>query len=184
MKIAIVGGTGKMGQWLARFLQQDGEEVVLIGRDGAKLEEAGRQLDVKVTTDIKEAGDAGAVIISVPIDSFEEVTRRLAPHIHPSQIIMDITSVKVMPVEAMHRHIKRGRVLGTHPVFGPGARGVAGHNIVLTPTDDKESALAERVKTYLEARGAKVQYNDAAGARRYDGGDSGAGALYRHRLRR
>jgi prephenate dehydrogenase len=64
--------------------------------------------------------------------------------------------VKALPVETMQRHIQNGWLLGTHPVFGPGARNVTNHNIVLTPTNQAESALAERVKKYLEARHAKV----------------------------
>ncbi len=56
----------------------------------------------------------------------------------------------------MHRHLKKGLILGTHPVFGPGARSVANQNFVLTPTNQEESALAEKVKGYLEAKGAKV----------------------------
>jgi len=72
------------------------------------------------------------------------------------QIIMDVTSVKVAPVEAMHRYIKEGMVLGAHPMFGPGARGIGNKNIVLTPTSREETALAQRVKQYLEARRARV----------------------------
>lgn len=156
MKVAIIGGTGKMGRWFARFLLDDGKEVILVGRDKAKLEKVGRQLGVPVTTDMEAVKDAGVVLISVPVDHFEDVVKRLSPHTNPNQIILDITSVKTLPIEAMHRHIKQGRVLGTHPVFGPGARGVANHNFVLTPTNDSESALAEKVKSYLEARKAKV----------------------------
>jgi len=47
-------------------------------------------------------------------------------------------------------------VLGAHPLFGPGARGVANQNFVLTPTNDGESALAQKIREYLETRGAKV----------------------------
>jgi len=105
---------------------------------------------------MEAAENADVVLISVPIDHFEEVVEQLSPYTHSSQIILDITSVKVLPVAAMHRHIKRGLVLGTHPVFGPGARSVANHNFVLTPTSQEESTLAEKLKGYLEARGAKV----------------------------
>jgi prephenate dehydrogenase len=156
MKIAIIGGSGKMGRWFARFLLKAGKEVVLIGRDRTKLEEARQKLDVQVATSMETAKDADAIIISVPIDHFEEVVKRLSPHTHSSQMILDITSVKVLPVAAMHRHIKNGRVLGTHPVFGPGARSVANHNFVLTPTNDEESALADKIKSYLENKKAKV----------------------------
>jgi prephenate dehydrogenase len=156
MKVAIIGGTGKMGRWLARFLLQEGKEVVLIGRNQARLEETRRQLNVQVTTSMESVKDADAIIISVPIDYFEEVVERLSLHTHSSQIILDITSVKAFPVEVMHRHIKSGLVLGTHPVFGPGARSVTNNNFVLTPTNQKESALADKVKNYLENKKAKV----------------------------
>jgi len=156
MKVAIIGGSGKMGQWFARFLLDEGKEAVLIGRNRAKLAEAGRQLGIAVATDMEAVKDADVVLISVPVDHFEEVVERLSPYTNSSQIILDITSVKALPVAVMHRYIKEGRVLGTHPVFGPGARGVVNHNFVLTPTNDKESTLAEKVKNYLETRRARV----------------------------
>ena len=37
MKAAIIGGSGKMGQWLARHLLQEGIEVVITGRNQEKL---------------------------------------------------------------------------------------------------------------------------------------------------
>jgi len=156
MKVAIIGGTGKMGRWFARFLLDEGREVVLIGRNRAKLEEAGRRLGAAVNTDTEAVKDADVVLISVPVDHFEKVVEQISPHTGSKQIILDVTSVKALPVEAMHHHIKEGWILGTHPVFGPGARGIANHNFVLTPTNQAESALAERVKEYLEARKARV----------------------------
>ncbi len=157
MKVAIIGGSGKMGQWFARFLLEEDEDVVLIGRSQAKLEEAKNQLNVSITTNIEDAKLADAVIISVPVDHFEEIVKQLSPHTHSDQVILDITSVKVLPVEAMHRHIKKGKVLGTHPVFGPGARSLANQNFVLTPTNEQEARLAEKIRKYLETRKAKVR---------------------------
>ena len=157
MKVAIVGGTGKMGRWFARFLAQEGKEVVLIGRSQTKLEKAGRELEVPVSTSPAAAKTADVVLVSVPVDCFEEVIEKLSPHTHPGQAILDVTSVKVKPVAAMHRYIKRGKVLGAHPVFGPGAISLANQNVVLTPTNQEEAALAEEVKSYLEARKARVR---------------------------
>jgi prephenate dehydrogenase len=56
----------------------------------------------------------------------------------------------------MHRYIKKGSILGTHPVFGPGAKSAANQNFVLTPTNEKETALAEKVKHYLVKKKANV----------------------------
>ena len=46
--------------------------------------------------------------------------------------------------------------LGTHPVFGPGAKGIANQNFVLTPTNQRETTFAQKIRKYLETRGAKV----------------------------
>jgi len=146
-----------MGRWFTRFLLKEGKDVLLVGRSKAKLEEARRQLNVSITTDIEDVNQADIVLISVPIDRFEESVKRLSPYIISNQIILDITSVKVLPVDIMHSHIPRGAILGTHPVFGPGARSLANQNIVLTPTNKQEAQLAEKVKSYLEIKGARVR---------------------------
>ncbi len=145
-----------MGRWFVNFLLKDGKEVVISGRSKRKLLEAKRQLGVEAVSNIEAVKSADAVLLSVPIESFEEVAEEIGPHIHPRQVIVDITSVKVFPVETMHKHLKTGLVLGAHPLFGPGARGVMNQNFILTPTNDEERALAQRVREYLEARGAKV----------------------------
>jgi len=157
MKIAIIGGSGKMGRWLANFLLKDGYEVVITGRNESKLLEAKRQLGAEVTTNnVEAAKPAKVIIISVPIDNFEPVVAQIGPHTHPQQVIIDITSIKAFPVEIMHKHIKRGTVLGVHPMFGPGATGIANQSFVLTPTNEEETALAQKIREYLETRGARV----------------------------
>jgi prephenate dehydrogenase len=56
----------------------------------------------------------------------------------------------------MHQHIKKGLILGTHPVFGPGSRGVKHKAYILTPTNAKEEVFAEKYKKWLEKVGARV----------------------------
>ncbi len=157
MKVAVIGGYGKMGRWFADFLIKDGKEVVISGRDEKKLLEAKQQLgEVKIASNVEAVKSAGVILISVPIDAFERVIEEICPYIRPEQVIIDITSIKVFPVETMHKHIKTGLVLGTHPMFGPGARSMRNQNFVLTPTNEDETALAQKVKGYLETKGAWV----------------------------
>ena len=156
MKIAIIGGSGKMGRWFASFLLKEGKEVVITCRDERKLQEARQQIGVEFDTNVEAVKNTDAILLSVPIDNFEAVVEQICPYIRPEQVIIDITSIKMLPVETMHKHIKTGLVLGTHPVFGPGARNITNHDFVLTPTSDGERTLAQKVREYLEARGAKV----------------------------
>jgi len=157
VKIAIIGGAGKMGRWFAGLLRKEGLEVVISGRNEQKLLEAGRALGVEVAP-----GNAAAVrgadwvLLSVPIAGFEEIAAEVGSNIRPGQVVLDITSVKDMPVAAMHRHVRQGQVLGAHPMFGPGAAGLSGQNVVLTPVNDEEAALARKVNGWLTDRGARV----------------------------
>ena len=156
MKVAIIGGSGKMGQWFAKFLLKDGKKVIVIGRSEGKLLKVKEQLGVDIATNMEAVRDADVILISVPIDSFEGIVEQICPHIHTRQVVIDLTSIKAQPVKIMHKYLKTGLVLGVHPVFGPGARDMTNHNFVLTPTSGEERTLAQRVRQYLETRGARV----------------------------
>jgi prephenate dehydrogenase len=146
-RVAIIGGAGKMGRWLAGFLKEDGHEVVLADRDEFGLQEAGSQLGLAVTPDNAAAIEgADYVLLSIPSGSFENVVREIGPRVRPGQAVIDISSTKAQPVEIMHRYIKTGIALGVHPLFGPGAANIVNKNFVLTPTNAAETALAEKIK--------------------------------------
>jgi prephenate dehydrogenase len=156
MKIAIIGGAGKMGRWLAQMLRQDGQEVILADCQKTALLAAQEELKLDIATSQEAVKAADAVIISVNIDNFEKVVQEIAPVVSPEQMVLDITSIKAAPVAAMHQYLPRATILGTHPLFGPGARSLASQNFVLTPTNEKENMLAEKVLLYLKERGARV----------------------------
>jgi prephenate dehydrogenase len=156
MKVAIIGGAGKMGQWIARHLLREGIQVVITGRNQEKLIAAGKKLGVPVATNVEAVKQADVVIISVPPETFETAVKGIVPYARAEQLFFDVTSLKTTPVEIMHRYINKGTILGTHPVFGPGAKSAANQNFVLTPTNEEEAVLAGKTKQYLEARGANV----------------------------
>ncbi len=145
-----------MGRWFATQLLNDGKEVVITGRNPERLLEAQRQLGVAVASNVDAVKGADVVLLSVPIESFEDVVREIGPYIQPRQVVIDITSIKVLPVDIMHRYITKGTVLGAHCLFGPGARSLVNQNFILTPTSEAETALAKKVSGYLESKGAKV----------------------------
>ena len=156
MKVAIIGGSGRMGRWVASFLLKDGKEVIITGRNEKKLLEVKSELGVEVATNAEAVKSADVVLLSVPIDNFESVVQEIQPYIRPRQAVMEISSVKALPVEIMHKHIKAGLTLGVHPMFGPGAGSIANQNFILTPTNEEETALAQKVREYLEKREARV----------------------------
>jgi prephenate dehydrogenase len=155
MKTAIIGA-GKMGVWFAKFCKENGEEVILSSRKKEKLTKLGEELGVE-TADLADAvKKADNVIICVSIDAFEEVVKKIAPNVREGQTVVDICSIKEQPVKVMHQHIKKGLILGTHPVFGPGSPSAKNKAYILTPTNVREQEFAEKYKGWLEKVGARV----------------------------
>jgi prephenate dehydrogenase len=156
MKVAIIGGAGKMGKWLARFLQKEGHEIIVCDKDKAGLTAVHESLGVTVFSSAKAIAESDLVLLAVNIDSFEEAVKEIGPFVRPGQIILDITSIKEQPVELMHKYLGKATILGTHPLFGPGAKDIASQNFVLTPTNEMETVLAQKVMSYLQKHNARV----------------------------
>jgi prephenate dehydrogenase len=93
MKVAIIGGAGKMGQWFATRLLQEGAKVVITGRNQAKLKAAGKKLGVSIATNVAAVKQADVVIISVPPENFETVVKVIGPYARDGQIFFDVTSL-------------------------------------------------------------------------------------------
>ena len=155
VKTAILGA-GKMGVWFAKFCMENGEQVILADRNKEKLAILGKELEVETADFLDAVKKADNVMICVSISAFEDVVKKIAPSVREGQTVVDICSVKEQPVKIMHQHIKKGLVLGTHPVFGPGSKGVKHKAYILTPTNAEEQAFAEKYKTWLEKVGARV----------------------------
>jgi prephenate dehydrogenase len=156
MKVAIIGGTGKMGRWFTKFFLDEGMQVIVSGRSKKKLLKIQEELGVEIADNVNAVKSADRVLISVPIENFEEVVREIHSHIRPDQVVMDICSVKEFPVKVMHEYIKTGITLGTHPMFGPRADKIQNQNFILTPTNNKEKRFANDFKSWLEEKQVNV----------------------------
>ena len=156
MKVAIIGG-GKMGRWFTKFFIEEGYSVTVSSRTREKLLALKDEFAVEIAEgNIEAIKGANRVLLCVPLEDLEVVLEEISPHIRSKQIVMDICSIKEIPVNLLHKYVKKGIVLGIHPVFGPGAKSIKGQNIVLTPINDKEMKYAMKFGTWLEKKGAKV----------------------------
>jgi prephenate dehydrogenase len=155
MRIAIIGA-GKMGVWFAKFFLEEGYSVVVADRSKEKLSKLKSEIAVETADFVEAVQNADRVLICVSISAFEAVIKTISPSIREDQVVMDICSIKDFPVKVMHKHIKTGLVLGTHPVFGSGSKGVKHKAFILTPTNAEEREFAESFKKWLETKKARV----------------------------
>jgi len=145
IKIALIGGRGQMGRWFQRFFTAQGLEVLVADVDTRQTpQEVARLADV--------------VVVSVPIPKVSEIVRAIAPHLRPEAALMDLTSVKQGPMTAMLSHFP-GEVVGTHPLFGPGAKNLTGQTVVLCP--GRGERWFSWLKELLENAGARVKVTTA-----------------------
>jgi chorismate mutase/prephenate dehydrogenase len=77
----------------------------------------------------------------------------VGPHVREDALLMDVTSVKQAPLDAM-LEATRGSVLGTHPMFGPRVHTLQGQRVVLCR--GRGDAWADWVARALAARGLVV----------------------------
>jgi len=139
--VAIIGGSGRMGSCLARLFADLGHHVLIADLDTP-------------TTPAEAAELADVVVVSVPIESTVAVIRELGPRVRPDALLMDVTSVKREPVQAMLESSAAG-VVGTHPMFDPSVHSLQGQRVVLCPARGQE--WAGWVRLMFKARGLNIK---------------------------
>jgi len=117
--IAIIGGEGGMGRSLNTLFSDLGHEVL-----SADLDTELRPEEAAATADV--------VVVSVPIRDTRAVIEQLGPLVRREALLMDVTSIKTDPMEAMLASTQAS-VLGTHPMFGPGVNTYQGQRVVICP---------------------------------------------------
>jgi len=156
LRVAIIGA-GKMGRWFTRFFKDEGYSVVVSSRTRSKAEALRDEFGVELAgSNVEAVEGADWVLVCVSLDGLEAVLKEIGSRIRSGQVVMDIGSIKEIPVNLLHKYVKNGITLGTHPVFGPGAKSLEGQNFVLTPVNEEEKRFAAEFKGWLEERDAKV----------------------------
>ena len=83
--------------------------------------------------------EADLALICVPAAVFRSVIGTVCPHLPPTAVLADITSVKEIPLRQMES-VWPGPVVGTHPLFGPQPDPQADQPVTVVP--GKQAAQA------------------------------------------
>ncbi len=127
--ILIVGGTGGMGSFFARFTRSHGASVKIVGRDLRKTKRVAREIGV-VPGSIDDARSSDIVIVAVPIDVIQQTSTRIASQMRPGTLLMDLSSVKSGISDEVSSRIPKGiEYVSVHPLFGPDITTVEGENL-------------------------------------------------------
>lgn len=155
-KVALLG-YGRFGRALAELAQKAGEEVAAF--------------DPRTTPPPEvAAGDAAhaisgakVVILAMPIAQMEASLALHASSFDPSQLVIDVGSVKVAPSALLEKYIgARVPWAATHPLFGPTSLALGERPLrVIVCRNAQHPAAAERARTLYESFGCDVLVQSA-----------------------
>lgn len=161
MKILIIGGTGETGRFFAKFYKKHGFDVAIWGIN--KKKDIALELGVQFAEDLdKEIKSSDVVMISVPINITEKTIEEIAPKMHAGSLLMDITSIKKGPIEAMIKHAPPNvEILGSHPMFGPSIPDIRGQIVIFTPIEGRCTKWFPVIRNLYENNGAHIEIMDS-----------------------
>ncbi len=132
----VIGGLGRMGEWMSRYLDMVGYSVDVadqVERDTP----FGRVDDWQGVVN-----DYDLIVVAVPLRPSNDILLRLA-ELKPDCLVFDIGSLKSPMREGLDAMRDNGcRVCSVHPMFGPNEVGLSGRHILFVDVGNQE-AIAE-----------------------------------------
>lgn len=151
-RVAILGGTGKMGRWFAGYLKNKGFDVAIHSRSPKKAAKVAQELGLKYIESLDAVRDVDAVVISTSLSSTPEVIRKVSKRMKPNTILFDIASIKRDVIEALEEARALGiRTISIHPMFGPGATSLKGKHIIVIPVGEDPELVNEVLNLFQDA---------------------------------
>ncbi|MDT8341173.1 MAG: prephenate dehydrogenase/arogenate dehydrogenase family protein [Longimicrobiales bacterium] len=133
----VIGGAGRMGRWVADFLESQGFTVHVADRAAAPGE--GRFADWRA------AGlDYDVVVVAAPLAASAAILHELAGA-RPRGLVFDIGSLKTPLRSGLEALRDAGcRVTSLHPMFGPDTELLSGRHVILVDVGVSEATAEAR----------------------------------------
>jgi len=170
MTVTIIG-TGLIGCSLANRLKETGFAKKIIGLDN-KPQHVQMALElgwIDETLPLDEAiNQSELIIIAIPVDATLELLPGLLSKLD-KQVLMDVGSTKEIICGSVLHHIKRGRFVATHPMWGtekdgPGAvvkKDFEGRVAVICEKDKTDEDAMQLVEKLYTTIGMQLVYMDS-----------------------
>ncbi len=94
-------------------------------------------------------------VLAVPISAFTKVVDIIVPGLAPGTILVDICSVKVLPMMKMEKAYP-GPVVGTHPLFGPEPEAGEKLRVALCPGGNADAGHLSMVEAVFRSSGMET----------------------------
>ena len=173
-RVALIG-LGLIASSMAHAMRADGLAGEIVGH--AKSEET-RKVALQIgicdrvyATAAEAVQGADLVVLAVPVGAMAAIAAEIGPHLAPGCTVTDVVSVKQAVIAAVAPYIPQGvHFIPGHPMAGTEYSGPrAGFATLyknrwwlLTPDEATDAEALARLRSLLQAMGAKVDTMDAA----------------------
>ena len=146
-----------MGAWFANFLASNGYRVIICDKNESAARKFAKRRRFRFMKSTRQAAELSDIILfATPTHATNTILRKLAGHIPKSTLLIEISSIKEPIRRTIQRLAKRGvQILSIHPMFGPGAKRLAG-KVVLVAQEPQWNRAARNLLSILRKKGAKI----------------------------
>ena len=129
----VIGGLGRMGVWMCRYLDMVGYSVDVA--DQAKTETPYHRVEDWQAV----VHDYELIVVAVPLRPSNDILLLLA-ELKPECLVFDIGSLKSPMREGLDAMRESGcRICSVHPMFGPDEIGLSGRHILFVNVGNQEA---------------------------------------------
>ena len=170
--VVTIVGTGLIGGSFALVLKDKQLASHIIGVDNSE-ENQKKALELGIVDEILPLKDAVAksnlIVLAVPVDALIGLLPTVLDEVQ-EQVVMDMGSAKQNVIEAVANHLKRGRFVATHPMWGTEYRGPEAaaktafkdKATVICDGEQSDPDALEMVKNLYKEIGMHLIYMEAA----------------------
>jgi chorismate mutase/prephenate dehydrogenase len=134
----VIGGLGRMGVWMSRYLDMVGYNVDFADQV------AGDTPFGRVENWQAAVNDYDMIVVAVPLRPSNDILLQLA-ELKPECLVFDIGSLKSPMREGLDALRESGcRVCSVHPMFGPDEIGLSGRHILFVDVGNSEAVAEAR----------------------------------------
>ena len=138
-RVLVIGGAGKMGRWMTRFLQAQGFSAEIADPAADTVPGVPHRVDWR-----ESPLDHDLVVVAAPLRATNAILLELAGR-RPPGVVFDIGSLKSPLRPGLRALAVAGvRVASIHPMFGPDTDLLSGRHVIVVDAGSPEATAAAR----------------------------------------
>jgi len=166
LRVAVIGGAGRMGAWFVRYFAERGLTTIVNDINVHSAKSLATSTGAEFSSLSKEElRSLDLVLIAVPIEATADVVASVAPKLREGAVLVEISSIKSPVMRVMEKALEEGIVpLSLHPLFGPNTGSLESERIALVPVADesRELDVAKRLLPEAEIIPCGAEEHDRA----------------------